>query len=172
MAALPASSVASGPANGQTANPPQKVDAGKDARGFARALLDLEKPKKDPNDLLSRQVCWPAQSYWPFLTSSLQTGWGRDARGTLRATPSSKRAQLQAMKADRFWFSTINFAKARDEGVKKATVDSLENQLSLKWDDFIASLPKLQRPGAKKVRDGYDAAGVAQLENQVTFIRI
>lgn len=96
-----------------------------------------------------------------------QTGWGRDARGTLREVPASKRGQLQSMKADRFWFSTINFAKARDEGVVKAKVDSLETQLSLKWDDFIASLPKLQRPGAKKVRDGYDAAGVEKLENQV-----
>lgn len=76
------------------------------------------------------------------------------------------------MKADRFWFSTINFAKARDEGVIKAKVDSLENQLSLKWDDFIASLPKLQRPGAKKVRDGYDAAGVEKLENQVKKLSI
>jgi hypothetical protein len=70
------------------------------------------------------------------------------------------------MKADRFWFSTINFAKARDEGVVKAKVDSLETQLSLKWDDFIASLPQVARPGHKKVRDGYDAAGVEKLENQ------
>lgn len=70
------------------------------------------------------------------------------------------------MKADRFWFSTINFAKARDEGVVKAKVDSLETQLSLKWDDFIASLPAVSRPGHKKVRDGYDAAGVEKLENQ------
>lgn len=54
--AAPTGTTTTTSANGQTAPSLQKIDQGKDAKGFARALLDLDKPKRDPNALFSRQV--------------------------------------------------------------------------------------------------------------------
>ncbi len=34
----------------------EKKDVSKDAKGFARALLDFDRPKANPNSLLTRQV--------------------------------------------------------------------------------------------------------------------
>ncbi|KAL6072758.1 Advillin [Balamuthia mandrillaris] len=79
--------------------------------------------------------------------------------------PAHKQGMLESMKANRFWFSTINFQKDREESVRKSSVDSVESQLTMKWDDFMKSLPSVQHH-YKTVREDLDEKGVKDLEDR------
>jgi hypothetical protein len=78
----------------------EKKDVSKDAKGFARALLDFDRPKANPNSLLTRQVSHPDSVFvllltlmTPFLTTPHTThiNYRRAGEGTPAALSARSR---------------------------------------------------------------------------------
>jgi len=86
-------------------------------------------------------------------------------KNNTKSYATARRLELEALQAGK-GFSRIDFDKNVEEAKRKASADSVETQLDMKWDDFVSSLPDIGAPNYGKVEEHYDETGLTKLRQQ------
>eukprot|EP01090_Pellita_catalonica_P014309 TRINITY_DN3610_c0_g1_i2.p1 TRINITY_DN3610_c0_g1~~TRINITY_DN3610_c0_g1_i2.p1 ORF type:complete len:1064 (+),score=197.22 TRINITY_DN3610_c0_g1_i2:1216-4407(+) len=64
------------------------------------------------------------------------------------------------------FFSQMIFNKNKEEAKKRTAAASIESQLSMQWEDFMATLPDIKKPEFQRIRDHYSEEEQKKLDFQ------